>query len=143
MSDQPIFNADQGGTPPSAPMTAAPGWYPAPEGTLEERYWDGRAWTSGVRPSTRTSTGRVLVAPDGSPVSPKSRLVALLLAIFLGPFGVHSFYAGKVGVGIGQIAITVVTLGIFCWVWPLVDIIMMAVGSYRDSSGLLVLNWNE
>lgn len=58
-------------------------------------------------------------------------------------FGVHSFYVGRVGVGIGQIAITVVTLGIFGWVWPLVDIIMLAVGSYRDSIGRLILNWNE
>ncbi|MDD2857438.1 MAG: NINE protein [Candidatus Nanopelagicales bacterium] len=124
-------------------VTAAPGWYPSPEGTREERYWDGVAWTSSIRPTMRTASGGLLTAPDGSPVSSKSRLVALLLAIFLGMFGVHSFYVGRVGVGIGQIAITVVTLGIFGWVWPLVDIIMLAVGSYRDSIGRLILNWNE
>lgn len=128
---------------PPAVVTAPAGWYPAPEGTREERYWDGTAWTTWIRPSMRTASGGLLTAPDGSPVSPKSRLAALLLAIFLGPFGVHSFYVGRVGVGIGQIAITVVTLGIFGWVWPLVDIIMIAVGSYRDSTGRLVLNWNE
>ncbi len=30
----------------------------------------------------------------------KSRLVTLLLCIFLGSFGVHKFYVGKVGMGI-------------------------------------------
>ena len=32
--------------------------------------------------------------------SPKSRLVALLLCIFLGGLGIHRFYVGKTGTGI-------------------------------------------
>lgn len=35
-------------------------------------------------------------------VSPKSRLCALLLGIFLGGFGVHNFYLGRIGRGIAQ-----------------------------------------
>ena len=35
-----------------------------------------------------------------SDISPKSRLVALLLCFFLGPLGVHRFYVGKIGTGI-------------------------------------------
>jgi len=35
-----------------------------------------------------------------SNLSPKSRLVALLLCFFLGPLGVHRFYVGKIGTGI-------------------------------------------
>ena len=48
---------------------------------------------------------------------------------------------GKVGAGIGQIAITVCTLGIFSWVWPLIDVILIAVGTYKDGQGRLVLIW--
>ncbi len=36
-------------------------------------------------------------------VSPKSRLCALLLGIFLGEIGVHNFYLGRVGRGITQL----------------------------------------
>lgn len=36
-------------------------------------------------------------------ISPKSRLAALLLGIFLGRFGVHNFYLGRIGRGIAQL----------------------------------------
>lgn len=36
-------------------------------------------------------------------ISPKSRLAALLLGIFLGRFGVHNFYLGRIGRGIAQV----------------------------------------
>ena len=126
---------------PQESNTAPPGWYAAPDGTRQQRYWSGNSWGEALRPAS--PTGLVLWAPDGSPVSPKSRLVVLLLAIFLGAFGVHSFYVGKVGVGLGQLAITILTCGIFGWIWPLVDVILVAVGTYRDSDGRLVLNWES
>ena len=128
----------QAGTP--APVTAPPGWYRAADGSYQEQYWDGMAWTVTYRPiATKTV---LLFAPDGSPVSPRSRLAVLLFAIFLGSLGVHSFYVGKVGVGLGQLAITICTCGIFGWIWPLVDVILIAVGSYKDTEGRLILNWD-
>lgn len=60
----------------------------------------------------------------------KSKTVALLLAIFLGYFGVHRFYVGKAGTGI----IWLFTGGMFGIGW-LIDIIMIAVGSFRDKRG--------
>lgn len=70
-------------------------------------------------------------------ISPKSRLVALLLCLFLGGLGIHRFYVGKVGTGILWL-FTAGCFGIGC----LVDLIMIACGSFRDISGLLVTDWN-
>jgi hypothetical protein len=68
--------------------------------------------------------------------SPKSRLVTMLLAFFLGVFGVHRFYVGKVGTGLAML-FTLGGLGI----WWLADNIMILAGSFRDKEGLLVSNW--
>jgi hypothetical protein len=73
---------------------------------------------------------------DGKAVSPKSRLVAILLAVFIGSLGIHRFYVGKVGTGIAMI-FTFGGLGI----WTLIDIIMIATGSFTDLDGKFVLDW--
>ena len=61
---------------------------------------------------------------------PKDWLVTLLLAIFLGGLGVHRFYVGKIGTGL----LMLFTAG-GCGIWWLVDVIMIAVGSFTDSDG--------
>jgi len=63
--------------------------------------------------------------------SPKGFVPALILCILLGGFGVHRFYVGKVGTGIVMI-LTLGGLGI----WTLIDLIMIAVGNFKDSNGL-------
>jgi TM2 domain-containing membrane protein YozV len=69
-------------------------------------------------------------------VSVKSRLVALLLCIFLGYLGIHRFYVGKTGTGI----IWLITGGCF-GIGYLVDLIMIIVGSFTDKSGAFLKNW--
>jgi TM2 domain-containing membrane protein YozV len=52
--------------------------------------------------------------PNTNPdVSPKSRLVALLLAIFLGGFGAHQFYLGKIGRGVAHVVLYVAGLSMY------------------------------
>lgn len=68
----------------------------------------------------------------------KSKLVAGLLGIFLGGFGVHRFYLGFTGIGIAQIAVTIVTCG-FGAIWGLIEGILILTGSFdRDADGNLL-----
>ena len=62
--------------------------------------------------------------------SSKNWLAALLLCIFLGTLGIHRFYVGKVGTGI----LMLLTGGVFGVLW-IIDIIMLAVGSFTDKGG--------
>ena len=63
-------------------------------------------------------------------ISPKSKIVTLLLAIFLGFFGIHRFYAGKYISGV----VYIFTYGIFYVGW-IFDIIMIAMGKFKDKDG--------
>lgn len=66
--------------------------------------------------------------------SDKTKMVAALLCFFLGGLGVHRFYVGKVGTGI----LTIVTLGGFLGLWPLIDFIMILCGKFKDKEGRLL-----
>jgi TM2 domain-containing membrane protein YozV len=63
-------------------------------------------------------------------------LPALLLCFFLGVFGAHRFYAGKIGTGILEL-LTVGGLGI----WWLVDMILILTGSFKDADGQKINEW--
>ena len=73
---------------------------------------------------------------DYTNASPKKRLTALLLCIFLGEFGAHRFYAGKIGTGIIQLF----TFGGF-FVWALIDFCFICGGAFKDSDGKEIVIW--
>jgi TM2 domain-containing membrane protein YozV len=59
------------------------------------------------------------------------------LCLFLGGFGAHRFYTGKIKSGLLQL----VTLG-GCGIWPLVDLIVILLGKFEDKSGVKIPNAN-
>jgi TM2 domain-containing membrane protein YozV len=85
----------------------------------------------------RYPDGKPMVDVQGRPASPKSRLAAALLAFFLGALGVHRFYVGKIGTGI----LIIVTIGGFFGIWPLIDLIIILVGSFKDKQERYLSNW--
>lgn len=68
-----------------------------------------------------------------SEISDKGFVPTVLLCFFLGVFGIHRFYVGKVGTGILML-LTLGGLGI----WSLVDFIIIVCGNFKDKNGLLI-----
>lgn len=62
--------------------------------------------------------------------SDKKKGTALILCIFLGLFGAHYFYVGRIGRGF----VALITMNFFMIGWIL-DIIKIATGGFRDNVG--------
>ena len=73
---------------------------------------------------------------DDENISKKSRLAATLLCFFLGIFGAHRFYAGKIGTAI----LMIFTLGGY-FIWAIIDFIYIVSGKFADSEGKIIKNW--
>jgi len=132
VADEPNDANQAGGATPSAPPVPpppAPGQPRAPlaQAPLEPGWWqssDGWWYPPESQPG-------VLVPPAygyAQGAQPKSRTTAGILGILLGGFGVHRFYLGYTGIGIAQIAVTIVTCGIGA-IWGLIEGIMILVDS--------------
>lgn len=89
--------------PPPGQVPPPPGQYPPPPG-------GGGAWPPGYNPNA------------------KSKVVAGILGILLGGWGVHRFYLGYTNIGIIQIIVTICTCGIGA-IWGLIEGIMILTGS--------------
>ena len=120
---------------------AAPGWYLDPSNPTVEHWWDGTAYThSRPRSLPQPSAPQTVVYQTQvflGPVSPKSRTVAAVLGFFFGVLGVDRFYLGNIGLGVAKLLVGWLTAGI----WPLIDWIIILVGSAHDGDGLPVRNW--
>src|SRR4029077_2710814 len=56
--------------------------------------------------------------------SQKSRSTYIVLGIFLGALGIHNFYGGYTGRAVGQLCLTILTLGylgIISWIWAIIE----------------------
>lgn len=68
--------------------------------------------------------------------SDKKILITFILCLFLGSFGVHRFYVGRVKSGIFQL-LTLGGLGF----WAIYDCIVLALGKFTDSEDKLLQKW--
>ena len=68
--------------------------------------------------------------------SEKRKLPAFLLCLFLGVFGLHRFYVGKVATGLIQLF----TVGGFV-IWWLIDRLVILLGGFTDKEGRLITRW--
>ncbi len=71
-------------------------------------------------------------------MSDYSRLLALLLCVFLGYLGAHRFYVGKVWTG----ALWLLTGGIL-GLGYVSDIVSIIMGRFRDCEGLRLVYWSD
>lgn len=70
---------------------------------------------------------------------PKSRLAYILLAIFLGTFGIHNFYAGYTGKGITQLLISLISFGFLSplvFIWAIIEVCTVT----KDAQGIDFIN---
>lgn len=65
--------------------------------------------------------------------SDRSRVIALVLCLFFGIFGVHRFYLGKIGTGV----LYLLTYGLLGF-GLLADLISLLIGNPKDRQGLPV-----
>lgn len=72
--------------------------------------------------------------PNAPALSDKSKLVAGLLQIFLGGFGIGRFYLGYTGLGVAQLLVTIFTCGLG-GIWGFIDGILILVKGGTDAQG--------
>lgn len=71
----------------------------------------------------------------------KSKMVAGLLAIFVGPLGIHNFYLGYTTNGIIQLLLSTVGAFVFvgpfvAWIWAIVEAVQIFTGKIdKDAQG--------
>lgn len=75
-------------------------------------------------------------------ISDKKVLPAFLLSFFLGIFGAHRFYTGRVASGVVMLILTLSLIGlIVSAIWNFVDWITILCGAFRDADGRKLVEW--
>ena len=107
---------------------------------------DDLAWVEGtpewVKLSSIEGVASIPARRRDASVSEKIILPAFLLAWFVGIFGVHRFYAGRIGSGVVMLILTLTLFGaIVTSIWCIVDLVILATGGFRDGDGRLMTKW--
>ncbi len=127
VSQKPTEGVEAAGTGPEPTMTPPPMTPPPPVG---------------AEPPPAPQPPLPGAPPGLAATPPKSKMVAGLLGIFLGAFGIHRFYLGYTAIGIIQAVLGI--CGIFtCFIttavsgiWGLIEGIMILTGSLAtDAQG--------
>lgn len=98
-----------------------------------------------------------MVSPQPPARKPRHRLTAALYGIVLGSYGVHNFYLGYTGKGIGQIAITVVVYSaalsgalpgiasvLLAGLWGFIEGVQILTGEiHTDANGIPLKEWKK
>jgi TM2 domain-containing membrane protein YozV len=67
------------------------------------------------------------------PVTDRNKIVAAVLAFFLGTLGIHRFYLGRTGSGIVMLVMTITVVGMLVTVpWAFIDMIRYLVMPERE-----------
>lgn len=73
----------------------------------------------------------------------KSKILAFILALFFGPFGIHNFYLGYNGKAMTQLLLTILSCGLlsfFTGLWSFIEgILILSGGLDKDASGKKLL----
>jgi TM2 domain-containing membrane protein YozV len=83
------------------------------------------------------AAGGVAAAParpaPREPVTDRNKIVAAVLAFFLGMLGIHRFYLGRTGSGIVMLVMTITVVGMLVTgPWSLIDMIRYLLMSDRE-----------
>lgn len=81
----------------------------------------------------------------GRPYSDKQKVIAGILQIFLGKFGIGRFYTGHTGMAVGQLVACMLGVWVFSWftcgltalvlLWPIIDGIVILASDPTDAEG--------
>ena len=123
--EQPVYAAPQ---PEPQPQYQAP---PQPQFTQPEQpqfnqqnAYQQPPYTAAQQPYGQQPYGQTpFTPPQGVPASPKDKLVAGLLGIFLGSLGIHKFYLGYTKPAVIMLLVSLLTLGIGATVMAVIGLI--------------------
>ena len=125
------FQPEEAAEAPAFPQASAPGFDEAtatPGSTTYGTAYDANqqaAYAAGQQAYGQPAYGQPFAAG-----APKQWIVALLLAFFLGPLGIHNFYLGYTTKGIIQLVLTLTFIGIIVsGIWAFIDFIMLIMRS--------------
>lgn len=112
--------AKTGYTPPPAPSIATPSGATSNFSAANDQ-------NVNLPANTQTVTG------------PKSKVAAILLALFLGGFGAHDFYLGYTKQGVIKLVLTITMFFSFVtYFWTIIDIIRILCNGKLDKNGQLL-----
>ena len=86
-----------------------------------------------TRQTTTDGDGQPIADPEFNQVNGKSKIIAGVLGIFLGSYGVHNFYLGYTSKAIAQLLLT--TLGSLIGVGPIIAVIWSVIEGVQILSG--------